>query len=100
MLASLAYLNCFRRCATRPTWRSGSMPACSLTCSPLLLGCGMPELQSFDDIAYLRKTLALEKSQQEALEYFTKQMNDAHHGGWTTKMDWIFHTIRHMPNEH
>ncbi|XP_029615525.1 phosphatidylinositol 4,5-bisphosphate 3-kinase catalytic subunit alpha isoform [Salmo trutta] len=66
----------------------------------LLLGCGMPELQSFDDIAYLRKTLALEKSQQEALEYFTKQMNDAHHGGWTTKMDWIFHTIRHMPNEH
>lgn len=23
-----------------------------------------------------------------------KQMNDAHHGGWTTKMDWIFHTIR------
>ncbi|CAF91363.1 unnamed protein product, partial [Tetraodon nigroviridis] len=61
----------------------------------LLLGCGMPELQSFDDIAYLRKTLALEKSQQEALEYFTKQMNDAHHGGWSTKMDWIFHTIRH-----
>ncbi|XP_078138430.1 phosphatidylinositol 4,5-bisphosphate 3-kinase catalytic subunit alpha isoform-like [Centroberyx gerrardi] len=66
----------------------------------LLLGCGMPELQSFDDIAYLRKTLALEKTQQEALEYFTKQMNDAHHGGWSTKMDWIFHTIRHMPNEH
>uniref|UniRef100_A0A3P9N1C6 Phosphatidylinositol 4,5-bisphosphate 3-kinase catalytic subunit alpha isoform n=1 Tax=Poecilia reticulata TaxID=8081 RepID=A0A3P9N1C6_POERE len=66
----------------------------------LMLGCGMPELQSFDDIAYLRKTLALEKSQQEALEYFTKQMNDAHHGGWSTKMDWIFHTIRHMPNEH
>uniref|UniRef100_A0A8C2H616 Zgc:158659 n=1 Tax=Cyprinus carpio TaxID=7962 RepID=A0A8C2H616_CYPCA len=42
----------------------------------LLLGCGMPELQSFDDIAYLRKTLALEKNQQDALEYFTKQMND------------------------
>lgn len=31
---------------------------------------------------------------QEALDYFMKQMNDAHHGGWTTKMDWIFHTIR------
>ncbi|KAM7366663.1 hypothetical protein PAMP_016079 [Pampus punctatissimus] len=28
----------------------------------LLLGCGMPELQSFDDIAYLRKTLALGKT--------------------------------------
>ncbi|KAJ1080049.1 hypothetical protein NDU88_000271 [Pleurodeles waltl] len=63
----------------------------------MMLGSGMPELQSFDDIAYLRKTLALDKTEQEALEYFTKQMNDAHHGGWTTKMDWIFHTIRHMP---
>lgn len=48
---------------------------------------------------YLRVCVT-EKTQQEALEYFTKQMNDAHHGGWSTKMDWIFHTIRHMPNEH
>uniref|UniRef100_H2SAV4 Phosphatidylinositol-4,5-bisphosphate 3-kinase catalytic subunit alpha n=1 Tax=Takifugu rubripes TaxID=31033 RepID=H2SAV4_TAKRU len=60
----------------------------------MMLGSGMPELQSFDDIAYIRKTLALDKSEQEALDYFMKQMNDAHHGGWTTKMDWIFHTIR------
>ncbi|MEQ2201044.1 hypothetical protein XENOCAPTIV_006727 [Xenoophorus captivus] len=60
----------------------------------MMLGSGMPELQSFDDIAYIRKTLGLEKSEQEALDYFMKQMNDAHHGGWTTKMDWIFHTIR------
>lgn len=59
-----------------------------------MLGSGMPELQSFDDIAYIRKTLALDKTEQEALEYFMKQMNDAHHGGWTTKMDWIFHTIK------
>ncbi|XP_007440306.1 phosphatidylinositol 4,5-bisphosphate 3-kinase catalytic subunit alpha isoform-like isoform X1 [Python bivittatus] len=63
----------------------------------MMLGSGLPELQSFDDVAYLRKTLALDKTEQEALEYFTKQMNEAHHGGWTTKMDWIFHTIRHMP---
>uniref|UniRef100_A0A672RQ50 phosphatidylinositol-4,5-bisphosphate 3-kinase n=1 Tax=Sinocyclocheilus grahami TaxID=75366 RepID=A0A672RQ50_SINGR len=61
----------------------------------MMLGSGMPELQSFDDIAYIRKTLALDKTEQEALDYFMKQMNDAHHGGWTTKMDWIFHTIRH-----
>ncbi|KAH0624170.1 hypothetical protein JD844_007649 [Phrynosoma platyrhinos] len=60
----------------------------------MMLGSGMPELQSFDDIAYIRKTLALDKTEQEALDYFMKQMNDAHHGGWTTKMDWIFHTIK------
>ncbi|CAL8396149.1 unnamed protein product [Boreogadus saida] len=34
------------------------------------------------------------KGRSRALDYFMKQMNDAHHGGWTTKMDWIFHTIR------
>lgn len=33
----------------------------------LLLGCGMPELQSFDDIAYLRKTLALGKAERRPL---------------------------------
>ncbi|XP_075764519.1 phosphatidylinositol 4,5-bisphosphate 3-kinase catalytic subunit alpha isoform-like isoform X2 [Pelodiscus sinensis] len=68
-----------------------------ITLFSLMLSSGLPELQSFDDIAYLRKTLALDTSEQQALEYFTKQMNEAHHGGWTTKMDWIFHTIRHMP---
>uniref|UniRef100_A0A8C4R270 Phosphatidylinositol 4,5-bisphosphate 3-kinase catalytic subunit alpha isoform n=1 Tax=Eptatretus burgeri TaxID=7764 RepID=A0A8C4R270_EPTBU len=62
----------------------------------MMLSSGMPELQSFDDVAYLRKTLALERSEQDALEYFMKQMDDAHHGGWTTKVDWIFHTIRHI----
>ncbi|KAK6308965.1 hypothetical protein J4Q44_G00204280 [Coregonus suidteri] len=60
----------------------------------MMLGSGMPELQSFDDIAYIRKTLALDKTEQEALDCFMKQMNDAHHGSWTTKMDWIFHTMR------
>lgn len=30
----------------------------------MMLGSGMPELQSFDDIAYIRKTLALEKTEQ------------------------------------
>lgn len=40
----------------------------------MMLGSGMPELQSFDDIAYIRKTLALDKTEQEALEYFIKPM--------------------------
>ncbi|XP_059573268.1 phosphatidylinositol 4,5-bisphosphate 3-kinase catalytic subunit alpha isoform-like [Alligator mississippiensis] len=60
----------------------------------MMLGSGIPELQSFDDIAYVRKTLAVDKTEQEALEYFMKQMNDAHHGSWTTKIDWLFHTIK------
>ncbi|XP_074655826.1 phosphatidylinositol 4,5-bisphosphate 3-kinase catalytic subunit alpha isoform-like [Tubulanus polymorphus] len=58
-----------------------------------MLSCGIPELQSVDDIEYLRKTLAVEKSDEEALEYFQQQFNDAHDGAWTTKLDWFFHFI-------
>uniref|UniRef100_A0A4W5NVD9 PI3K/PI4K catalytic domain-containing protein n=1 Tax=Hucho hucho TaxID=62062 RepID=A0A4W5NVD9_9TELE len=46
----------------------------------MMLGSGMPELQ-------------LPTLPTSALDYFMKRMNDAHHGGWTPKMDWIFHTI-------
>uniref|UniRef100_A0A8C8GB76 Phosphatidylinositol-4,5-bisphosphate 3-kinase catalytic subunit alpha n=1 Tax=Oncorhynchus tshawytscha TaxID=74940 RepID=A0A8C8GB76_ONCTS len=44
-------------------------------------------------LAIRQHTMALDKTEQEALDYIMKQMNDAHHGGWTPKMDWIFHTI-------
>ncbi len=37
----------------------------------MMLGSGMPELQSFDDIAYIRKTLALEKSEQVTVIYLS-----------------------------
>ena len=47
-----------------------------------------------DHCTYLCASFILVCFVQEALDYFMKQMNDAHHGGWTTKMDWIFHTIR------
>lgn len=38
----------------------------------MMLGSGMPELQSFDDIAYIRKTLALEKTEQVMILVFPK----------------------------
>ena len=41
----------------------------------MMLGSGMPELQSFDDIAYIRKTLALEKSEQVKLFFFSNQIS-------------------------
>ena len=57
-----------------------------------MLPTGIPELQSIDDIGYLRKTLAVEKTEEEALEYFQKQLFEAHGGAWTTKLDWFFHS--------
>ena len=41
------------------------------------------------------KTLAVEKSEQEALEYFQQQLNEAYGGAWTTKLDWFFHWVKH-----
>ncbi|PIK49264.1 putative phosphatidylinositol 4,5-bisphosphate 3-kinase catalytic subunit alpha isoform [Apostichopus japonicus] len=61
----------------------------------LMLATEIPELQSIDDISYLQKTLAVEKDDDEALEYFAKQLNDAHGGGWFTKMDWLCHALKH-----
>lgn len=61
----------------------------------LMLATEIPELQSIDDISYLQKTLAVEKDEDEALEYFAKQLNDAHGGGWFTKMDWLCHALKH-----
>ena len=61
----------------------------------MMLATDIPELQSMDDIGYLRKTLAIEKTESEAMEYFLKQLNDAHGGGWSTKVDWICHAIKH-----
>ncbi|XP_071945035.1 phosphatidylinositol 4,5-bisphosphate 3-kinase catalytic subunit alpha isoform-like isoform X1 [Antedon mediterranea] len=61
----------------------------------MMLMSGIPELQSIDDIAYLRQTLAVEKTDDLAVRYFLKQLNDAHGGGWTTKVDWFFHALKH-----
>ncbi|KAI0224779.1 Phosphatidylinositol 4,5-bisphosphate 3-kinase catalytic subunit alpha [Lamellibrachia satsuma] len=65
-----------------------------ITLFTMMLSCGIPELQSLDDIEYLRKTLAVERSEQEALEYFQQQLNEAHGGAWTTKLDWFFHWVK------
>ncbi|XP_069182358.1 phosphatidylinositol 4,5-bisphosphate 3-kinase catalytic subunit alpha isoform isoform X2 [Procambarus clarkii] len=61
----------------------------------LLLSTGIPELQTQEDVAYLRKTLAVEASEQAALEYFQNQFCEAYGGAWTTKLDWFFHYVKH-----
>lgn len=67
-----------------------------ITLFTMMLSCGIPELQSFDDIGYLRKTLMVDcKSEKEALIYFQSQFSEAYGGAWTTKLDWFFHWIKY-----
>ncbi|WAR15387.1 PK3CA-like protein [Mya arenaria] len=51
----------------------------------MMLSCGIPELQSLDDISYVRKTLAVESTEEEAELYFRQQFEAAYKGQWTTK---------------
>ncbi|RXG70396.1 Phosphatidylinositol 4,5-bisphosphate 3-kinase catalytic subunit alpha isoform [Armadillidium vulgare] len=61
----------------------------------LLISTGLPELQSMEDIAFLRKTLAVDACEEEALQYFQNQFHEAYGGAWTTKLDWFFHSVKH-----
>jgi len=67
-----------------------------ITLFTMMLPTGITELQSINDVGYLRKTLAVEKTEQEALAYFQSMFNDAYGGGWTTKLDWFFHGVKHI----
>ena len=65
-----------------------------ITLFVMMLTCGIPELQCLDDVEYLRKTLGVDKTDQEALEYFQKRFSEAYAGSWTTKVDWFAHYIK------
>lgn len=67
-----------------------------ITLFTMMLSTGIPELQSIDDITYLRNTLQVDKNENEALHYFQTQLSDAYGGAWCTKLDWFFHSVKHM----
>merc|ERR1719394_201182 len=66
-----------------------------ITLFTMMLPTGITELQSINDVGYLRKTLAVEKTDKEALAYFQNNFSEAYGGGWTTKLDWFFHGVKH-----
>ncbi len=62
----------------------------------MMLGIGIPELQAMDDVQYLRRTLQVDApTREEARNYFEKQLDEAHGGAWSTKLDWFFHSVKH-----
>ena len=57
----------------------------------MMLSAGLPELRSLDDIGYLRKTLVLSLSEDEALEDFKKKFDYAIKNSFSTTMNWFWH---------
>ena len=64
----------------------------------LMLSSDMPELQSVEDIMYLRKTLAIDETEEKAREFFRTQFEEAYRLSFTTKLDWVFHALNKKNN--
>uniref|UniRef100_A0A0V0JBT1 Phosphatidylinositol 4,5-bisphosphate 3-kinase catalytic subunit alpha isoform n=1 Tax=Schistocephalus solidus TaxID=70667 RepID=A0A0V0JBT1_SCHSO len=65
-----------------------------LTLFAMMLPSGLPELTCVTDLEYVRKTLAVEMTEEEALRYFNEKFDEAYNGAWTTKIDWFAHWMR------
>ncbi|XP_058043660.1 phosphatidylinositol 4,5-bisphosphate 3-kinase catalytic subunit beta isoform [Ahaetulla prasina] len=65
-----------------------------ITLFALMLTAGLPELTSVKDIQYLKDSLALGKNDDEALKQFKHKFDEALRESWTTKVNWMAHTVR------
>ncbi|KAI1890828.1 hypothetical protein AGOR_G00157630 [Albula goreensis] len=59
----------------------------------LMRAAGLPELSSSKDIQYLKDSLALGKSEDEALKNFKVKFNEALRESWKTKVNWMVHSL-------
>ena len=59
----------------------------------LMLSSDMPELQSVEDIMFLRKTLAIDETNEKAIEFFRQQFIESYKHSYTTKLDWLAHAL-------
>uniref|UniRef100_A0A8C5EM40 phosphatidylinositol-4,5-bisphosphate 3-kinase n=1 Tax=Gouania willdenowi TaxID=441366 RepID=A0A8C5EM40_GOUWI len=64
-----------------------------ITLFALMLTAGLPELTSVKDIQYLKDSLALGKSDDEALKQFRQKFDEALRESWTTKVNWMAHNV-------
>ena len=58
-----------------------------------MLSSDMPELQSIEDIMYLRKTLAIDETESYARGFFRRQLHESYTHSYTTKLDWMCHAL-------
>uniref|UniRef100_A0A8C6PMI8 phosphatidylinositol-4,5-bisphosphate 3-kinase n=1 Tax=Nothobranchius furzeri TaxID=105023 RepID=A0A8C6PMI8_NOTFU len=59
----------------------------------MMKAAGLPELTSSKDIQYLKDSLALGKSEDEALKNFKVKFNEALRESWKTKVNWMMHSL-------
>lgn len=61
----------------------------------MMLSTGIPELQSHDDVAYLRNTLCLEMTDDAAAAAFDNEIETALKESWSVRVNWAAHIAAH-----
>lgn len=58
---------------------------------------GLPELNSPDNIDFLRQSLMYDKAERgEARAAFEQIFEDVVKGDWSVQLNWFFHSVKHM----
>lgn len=60
-----------------------------------MLSTGIPELKSAEDLCYLRESLCLGKTEEEAAEVFRGLIHESLRLGWSTQLNWWLHNLAH-----
>uniref|UniRef100_A0A0P4WF28 Phosphatidylinositol-4,5-bisphosphate 3-kinase n=2 Tax=Scylla olivacea TaxID=85551 RepID=A0A0P4WF28_SCYOL len=59
----------------------------------MMISTGLPELQSEKDLNYLKETLKLDLSEDEARDHFRSKFDEALANAWKTSVNWAFHSM-------
>uniref|UniRef100_A0A1B6CVF3 phosphatidylinositol 3-kinase n=1 Tax=Clastoptera arizonana TaxID=38151 RepID=A0A1B6CVF3_9HEMI len=59
----------------------------------MMISTGLPELSSEKDLNYLRDTLVLDLSEQDALTHFRSKFDEALCNSWKTSLNWASHNL-------
>lgn len=64
-----------------------------LSLCAMMISTGLPELSSEKDLNYLRETLVLDKSEEDALHHFRGKFAEALCNSWKTSLNWASHNM-------
>ncbi|KAJ3643840.1 hypothetical protein Zmor_026526 [Zophobas morio] len=64
-----------------------------LSLCAMMISTGLPELSSEKDLNYIRDTLVLSKSEEDALNHFRSKFDEALSNSWKTSLNWASHNL-------
>ena len=61
----------------------------------MMLSAGIPQLTNVNDVDYLKETLALDLTVDEARKKFVDKFKEAKNKSWSTSVNWALHNMAH-----